>query len=128
MKDFRSLQVWQRGHELALAVYDATRQFPRSELYGLTSQARRASVAIPANIAEGCGRHRETSKEMARFFQMAFASACELESHLIFMKDSRLFAERSYAPLRSLLIEIKKMLSSYLRRLRFTPGRLPSDV
>jgi four helix bundle protein len=56
MQDFRSLQVWGKGHQLTLAVYKVTAAFPKDELYGLTSQIRRASASIPANIAEGCGR------------------------------------------------------------------------
>ena len=56
MKDFRKLSVWHKAHALAIAVYQATRTYPQNELYGLTSQTRRASVSIAANIAEGCGR------------------------------------------------------------------------
>jgi four helix bundle protein len=55
MKDFKQLVVWQKSHQLTLAVYKATRTLPKEELYGLTSQIRRASASIPANIAEGCG-------------------------------------------------------------------------
>ena len=56
MKDFRTLKVWERAHLLTLSVYKLTRGLPKEELYGLTSQMRRASASIPANIAEGCGR------------------------------------------------------------------------
>ncbi len=64
MQDFRRLRVWQRGHDLALAVYKMTVHVPGSELYGLTSQIRRAAVSIAANIAEGCGRRgiRDTTR------------------------------------------------------------------
>jgi len=56
MQDYRKLKVWERSHQLTLAVYKVTSQFPKDELYGLTSQIRRACASIPANIAEGCGR------------------------------------------------------------------------
>lgn len=56
MRDFKKLLVWQKSHELTLHIYESTNAFPSSELYGLTSQIRRASVSIPSNIAEGCGR------------------------------------------------------------------------
>jgi four helix bundle protein len=79
MKDFRTLTVWQKAHQLTLAVYKATRGFPKEEMYGLTSQVRRASSSIPANIAEGCGRDGDA--ELARFFQIAMGSASELEYH-----------------------------------------------
>ena len=68
MKDFRQLKVWEKAHQLALAVYKVTKGFPKEELYGLTSQIRRASMSIPTNIAEGCGRN--TDAEFARFLQI----------------------------------------------------------
>jgi len=67
MRDFRRLKVWEKAHELSLAIYKATATFPQQELFGLTSQLRRAAVSIPANIAEGCGRSGEP--ELARFFK-----------------------------------------------------------
>jgi len=79
LKDFRKLKVWEKSHDLTLAVYKATAAFPRKELYGLTSQIRRACASIPANIAEGCGRGGDP--ELARFLQIAMGSASELEYH-----------------------------------------------
>ena len=81
MKDFRQLKVWDKSHELALSIYRATKDFPKEELYGLTSQIRRASMSIPTNIAEGCGRN--TDADFARFLQMAMGSASETEYHLL---------------------------------------------
>ena len=80
MKDYRELKVWERSHQLALAVYKVTTTFPKDELYGLTSQIRRACASIPANIAEGCGRSGDA--ELARFLQIAMGSASELDYHL----------------------------------------------
>lgn len=85
MKDFRHLQVWEESHQLVLAVYKATKEFPREELYGLTSQIRRASMSIPTNIAEGCGRG--TDPDFARFLQIAMGSASEKEYQLILAGD-----------------------------------------
>ncbi|MBX3004123.1 MAG: four helix bundle protein, partial [Anaerolineales bacterium] len=65
MKDFRKLQVWEKSHLLALQIYKATTQFPNSELYGLTSQLRRAAISVPSNIAEGVGRGSDA--DMRRF-------------------------------------------------------------
>ena len=62
MKDFRQLKVWETSHPLALAIYKATKVFPKGELYGLTSQIRRASMPIPINIAEGCGRNTDVKR------------------------------------------------------------------
>src|SRR2546421_657986 len=85
MKSFRELTIWQRSHQLTLAVYRATQVFRKDELYGLTNQARRASVSIPDNIAEGCGRDGDV--ELARFFRIAIGSASELEYHLLLAFD-----------------------------------------
>jgi four helix bundle protein len=87
MKDFRNLQVWEKSHMLTLSIYDATRPFPREELFGLSSQIRRAAASIPTNIAEGCGR--SSDPDFARFLQIAFGSACEVEYHLILARDLR---------------------------------------
>jgi four helix bundle protein len=85
MKDFRQLKVWEKAHQLALEVYNATKGFPKEELYGLTSQIRRSSMSIPTNIAEGCGRN--TDADFARFLQMAMGSASETEYQLILARD-----------------------------------------
>lgn len=87
MRDFRQLQVWDKAHQLTLLIYEATLKFPREELYGLTSQIRRAAVAIPANIAEGCGK--DTELELARYMQISMGSASELEYHLLLARDLR---------------------------------------
>jgi len=80
VKAFRDLKVWEKAHQLTLQVYKATAPFPKEEMYGLTSQIRRAAASIPANIAEGCGRSSDA--ELGRFLQIAMGSASELEYHL----------------------------------------------
>ncbi len=84
MEDFKNLKVWTKAHELTLAIYQCTRKFPKEEMYGLSSQVRRASASIGANIAEGCGRRSDP--EMKRFVQIARGSASELEYHLLVSK------------------------------------------
>lgn len=85
MKDFKDLKVWQKAHVLTLTLYRLTRIFPREELYGLTSQIRRCSASIAANIAEGCGR--KGNAELHRFLQIAAGSASELDYHLLLARD-----------------------------------------
>jgi four helix bundle protein len=97
VKDFRELKVWQKAHQLTLAVYRMTAHFPREELYGLTSQLRWCSSSIPANIAEGCGRNGDA--EFARFCSIAMGSASELEYHLLLAKDLRLVKPKDHAEL-----------------------------
>jgi len=116
MRDFRGLKVWEKAHHLTVAVYEATATFPRNELYGLTSQIRRSCVSIPANIAEGCGRDGDV--ELARFLQMAMGSASELEYHLLLARDLDLLKVSDYDRLRSETTEVKRMLTSFIQKLR----------
>ena len=115
MQDFRKLKVWQKAHELALAIYRATAQFPREELYGLTSQIRRASISIPTNIAEGCGR--STDSEFARFLQIAMGSAFETEYELLLSLDLGFLAKEEYSQLGSATQEIKRMIIALYKTL-----------
>ena len=116
MKDFRQLRVWEKAHHLTLAVYKATAAFPRAELYGLTSQTRRACVSIPANIAGGCGRSGDA--ELARFLQIAMGSASELEYHLLLARDLNLLNSSDYEHLANGVTEVKRMLTSFIQKLR----------
>jgi len=116
MKDFRNLKVWEKSHQLTLSVYDKTKQFPREELYGLTSQIRRACSSIPANIAEGCGK--STDPDFSRFLQIAFGSANELEYHLILARDLQYLGIEDYAIVAEALIEVKKMIASLIAKIR----------
>lgn len=116
MRNFRELKVWEKGHELTLAVYEATRTFPRDEQYGLTSQIRRSCASIPANIAEGCGRG--SNEDLGRFLQMAMGSATELEYHLLPARDLNLLDPPEYEHLAKETTEVKRMLTSFIRSLR----------
>ena len=116
MRDFRELKVWEKSHRLALGVYSATRVFPREELYGLVSQTRRACVSIPANIAEGCGRNGD--KEVARFMEIAFGSASELEYHLLLARDLHFMDDTIHERLAGDVREVKRMLTSFMRYLK----------
>ena len=88
MQSFRKLKVWEKAHAVTLDIYHASRSFPKDELYGLTSQMRRASASIGANIAEGpCGKG---DCEFGRFLQIAMGSSSELEYHLLLARDLKL--------------------------------------
>jgi four helix bundle protein len=116
MRDFKKLEVWRRGHQLTLDVYGVTRAFPHEELYGITSQMRRASAAISANVAEGCGRG--SNADLARFLQIAFGSASELENHLLLARDLLFLQPADHKRLSEEVIEIQLMLASFIRRLK----------
>jgi len=80
LKSYRDLEVWNKAIDLVVECYQITKEFPRSEVYGLTSQLRRAAVSIPANIAEG--RERQHTKEFLQHLSIAYGSLAELETHL----------------------------------------------
>jgi four helix bundle protein len=116
MKDFRRLKVWQKAHLLTLKVYEATRKFPRDELYGLTAQMRKSSSSIPTNIAEGCGRGGDT--EFARFLQIAMGFASELEYQLILARDLAYLNPDEYEDLNRDVEEVKRMLAPLIGKLK----------
>jgi four helix bundle protein len=116
VQNFRNLKVWERAHVLTLDVYQQSKSFPREEMYGLTSQMRRASASIGANIAEGSCRRGDT--DFARFLQMAAGSASELEYHLILARDPRPLQTPDYQCLSGQAVEVKRMLASLMQKLR----------
>jgi len=112
MRDFRQIRVWEKAHQLTLEIYKTTLRFPREELYGLTSQLRRASASIPANISEGFGRGGNV--ELARFLQIAMGSAYEVEYHALLAKDLGFISTDSYDQLETQIVEVKRMLAVLL--------------
>ena len=116
MQDFRMLEVWQFAHNLTLSVYQFTKSFPPEERFGLIDQMRRASVSIESNLAEGTGRGGDA--DFARFVQMAFGSACELECQLIVACDLKYLDEPAASKVLADLERTKRMLSGLLRKLK----------
>jgi four helix bundle protein len=119
MEDFKDLRVWAKAHALTLAVYQTTRTFPKEELYGLTSQLRRASASVGANIAEGCGRRSDA--EMRRLAQIARGSANELEYYLLLVllaKDLNLLTDEEHKNFEGKVLEIQRMLASLVQSLK----------
>lgn len=91
MRDFKKYDIWQLSHNLTLEVYKATNSFPKEEVYGLSSQIRRAVSSIPTNISEGCGRNSD--KEFNQFLNIALGSASETEYLFILSKDLNYLGE-----------------------------------
>lgn len=116
MKDFRTLTVWEKAHALTLSIYKASVGFPKHELYALTNQIQRATVSIPANIAEGCGK--DSDAELKRYFQIAMGSSSELEYLLLLAHDLEYLPEAVYQEIQSNLIEVRKMLNAFIQRLK----------
>ncbi|KKW46444.1 MAG: hypothetical protein A3A43_03440 [Candidatus Liptonbacteria bacterium RIFCSPLOWO2_01_FULL_56_20] len=115
-KSFRELTVWQKSMDLVLKIYQQTNNFPQAESYGLTSQMRRAAVAIPSNIAEGYARSH--TKEYARFISVAFSSGAELETQLEISKKLSYITDSEHSDAVALLDEIMRMLNKLSQVLR----------
>jgi four helix bundle protein len=120
-RTFRDLIVWQKAHLLVLEIYRMTEYFPKSELFGLTSQLRRSAVSIPANIAEGF--RKSTAAEKARFFNIAQASLEETRYYLILVNDLKYANPK---PASVILEETSKLLDSYHKKLKCGP-KVSSD-
>jgi len=116
MKDFRTLDVWRKSHEFTLKIYEITRNFPKEELFGLTSQIRRASSSVGANIAEGCGR--DSDGDFQRFLQIAFGSLSEVDYHLLLARDLNLVPNADYELVHERLKEIRRMLAALIRKIQ----------
>ncbi len=117
MQDFRSLQVWQKSHQLTLRIYEESIVFPDDEKYGLTSQLRRSAASIGANIAEGCGRG--TQGDLRRFLLIAMGSASETEHHLQLVRDLKYLPSNSCNELENEIIEVKKMLAALIKKVKY---------
>lgn len=109
-QSFRDLKVWQKSVEVTVMVYEFTRAFPKEEIFGLSSQMRRAAVSVASNIAEGSARG--TKRDFRPFIRLARGSNCELQTHLVIARELR-FGDRSKCDeIEKLTHEIGKMLSA----------------
>jgi four helix bundle protein len=121
VKDFRDLRVWEKAHQLALEFYKVTNEFPKTEMFGMTSQIRRAAVSIAANIAEGCGKRG--NGEFQRFLNIATGSASELEYHFLLARDLAFFGETVFKRMNMAVIEVKRMLAALARKVEAERAR-----
>jgi four helix bundle protein len=116
MQNYKSLKVWEKAHSYTLQVYIISKAFPKEEIYGLTSQLRRASMSIPANIAEGSGKNKNS--EFAHFLNIELGSANESEYFLLLAKDLGYVIEIAYQELYIKVNEIKAMLIALIQKVR----------
>lgn len=116
IQSYRDLDAWQVGYELARDVYEASKDFPKEELYGLTSQIRRCAVSIPSNIAEGF--HRQTSKEKIQFYHVASGSTAELQTQLMLAKDAQYISDNTYNLLMEKSSRSHKLTYGLIRSIR----------
>ncbi len=105
---FEKLIAWQKGRELAILIYKTTRQFPKDELFGLTSQMRRCAISIASNLAEGSGR--VSFKDKSRFTEIAFSSSLELLNQVILSNDFEYINEEEYIQIREKITEVNMLI------------------
>ncbi len=123
MRDHTKLRAFELADEVAILTYRETKKFPKDEIYGLTSQLRRAAVSVPSNIVEGCAR--ESQVEFLRFLEIAFSSLRELHYQFGLSKRLEYLHENSYTGCEVKLVESEKVLGALIRSLR-NPNRLRS--
>ena len=112
VQNYKNLQIWKRSFDLAVKMYKITAKFPKSEQYNLTSQMRRASTSISANIAEGASKH--TSKDFARFLNQAYGSLKEVESLLLLSKELKYILVKDFEPLSEEIQQIARMIYRFI--------------
>ncbi|MBD2299949.1 four helix bundle protein [Nostoc sp. FACHB-87] len=112
MTDFREIPVWEKAHELTVAIYEITRTFPEAELLGLTQQIRLACAAIPIKIAQGCDRDDKT--EQINLLVLAKDAAIEVEYYLLLCYELDMLTPSDYDRLISSVVEVKQLLISFI--------------
>jgi four helix bundle protein len=112
---YKDLKVWQKADEFALEIYHITRHFPKDEVYGLTSQLRRAALSVPTNIVEGYGRKGD--KELSRFVNIAIGSLAEVEYLLDFSRKLEYMTQETHLKAETLRSEVGRLLWSFYRKL-----------
>ena len=116
IESYENLIVWQKSMDLVADIYKLTENFPKEEIYGLTSQMKRASVSIPSNIAEGS--RRSSRKDFRNFLLNAYGSGAELETQIKIAKRLRLGKNENYSAVESLLSEVMRMLNKLTSELK----------
>lgn len=116
MSNFRKLIIWQKAMNLVTKTYNSTKEFPKEEIFGLTSQIRRCSISIPSNIAEGHGR--ESNKEYLRFLNISIGSLFELQTQLEIAKNIEYLTEEDFNNLYDDSREIEIMLVSFINKIK----------
>lgn len=116
MQNYKELKVWEKSHQLVLEIYRVTAKFPKEEMFGITSQVRRAAASIPANIAEGCGKMSQM--DFAKFLNISLGSANETDYFLLLCKDLKYISETEFLELENTINTIKAMLINLITKVR----------
>jgi len=125
LKNYKELKVWQKSYQLCIEIYRVTRGFPKEEMYGLTSQIRRAAVSVPSNIAEGYGR--KTTPEYIQALYIAYGSNCELETQILLCGDLGYIKVEELKKLNEEIGEVERMLKALIKSLEEKGSRGQKD-
>lgn len=115
MTDFRELKEWEKAHELTVAVYEISKNFPEDELLGLTQQIRLACSSVPIKIAQGCSR--DDSSEQIEYLELAQDGAIEVEYYLLLCYELKMLETSEYDRLVSRVVEVKDLLENLIEKL-----------
>lgn len=113
IKSFTDLETWKEGHKLVLIIYKITKDFPKEEMFGLTSQLRRAAISIVSNIAEGFSRNGQ--KEKIQFYYIAKGSNTEIQSQLLVAKDLGYLKDKDFGKIAEQSIKVNKLISGLIK-------------
>ncbi|PJE50776.1 MAG: four helix bundle protein [Candidatus Yanofskybacteria bacterium CG10_big_fil_rev_8_21_14_0_10_36_16] len=116
IKSFTDLKVWQEGHNLVLGIYKVSKEFPREELFGLTSQLRRAVVSVTSNIAEGFSRN--SYKEKVNFYYMSLGSLSEVQNQLLIARDIKYLKNNDFNKLAGQSVIISKLMNGLINKIK----------
>jgi len=116
MSDFRKLLIWQKSMALITKIYFSTNNFPKEEIFGLTSQIRRSSISIPSNIAEGSGR--ESDKDFLRFLNISTGSLFEMQTQLEIAKNIAYLNQEEFNNLYEDSREVERMLVAFIKKIK----------
>jgi four helix bundle protein len=116
MQDYKKTFIWQKSFKLNGDIYEITKDFPQSEIFGLTSQIKRASISICSNIAEGCGR--TSNKELANFLHIAFGSLKEVECQILISKREKYITSKEYLDIQEKINELSAMIVSFIKKVK----------
>ncbi len=111
MHNFKNLKIWQMGIDLVTEIYLLTNSYPKNEVFGLTSQARRAAVSIPLNISEGSAK--SSNKDFARFLEMSIGSSNELETLLIIARNLAFIDDKTLSEYQQKITDLRKMIFKF---------------
>jgi len=123
MKTHKDLKIWQLSIDMVTKVYALTKNFPKEEMYGLTSQIRRAAISVPSNIAEGCGRN--SAKELIQFLYYSMGSLSELETQFIIAQNLGYITVSDKQIFEQIFQEQFKMLSAFIQSIKKSHTPLP---